>query len=84
MLSVAEAVLSQQRHCEAATLGELLADLQALVNRHPYVQVLAGACACLTTLALKEEAAARQLASLAGVFAGWLREPQGGAAAQVR
>ncbi|PSC68988.1 nipped-B B isoform X2 [Micractinium conductrix] len=82
VLSVAEAVLSQQRHCEAATLGELLADLQALVNRHPYVQVLAGACACLTTLALKEEAAARQLASLAGVFAGWLREPQGGAAAQ--
>lgn len=81
VLSVLDAVLSQQRHCEAATLGELLADLHQLINRHPFVQVLAGACTCLTTLAHKEEAAAGQLASLAAVYDTWLREP-GAAASQ--
>lgn len=81
VLSLLDAVLCQLRHCEAATLSELLADLHQLINRHPFVQVLAGACACLTTLAHKEEAAARQLASMAAVYASWLRDPNSASSA---
>ena len=75
MLSLLDGVLGQLKHCESGTLSELLTDLHQLINRHPYVQVLAGACACLTTLAGKEESAARQLASSAAVYTAWLREP---------
>ena len=75
MLSLLDGVLGQLKHCEAGTLSELLTDLHQLINRHPYVQVLAGACACLTTLAGKEESAARQLVSSAAVYTAWLREP---------
>lgn len=51
------------------------ADIHQLINRHPFVQVLAGAAACLTTLASKDEGAARQLASTAAIYSGWLRDP---------
>lgn len=74
VLSVLGGVLGQQARCEAATLAQLLPDLLHLVNRHPYVQVLAAAAACLTTLAAKEAAAATQLAGCAAFYAARLRE----------
>lgn len=43
ILSVLDGVLSQlSGGVEAATLGELVADLAALVNRHPFVQAREG------------------------------------------
>lgn len=51
------------------------ADIHQLINRHPFVQVLSGAAACLATLAAKDEVAARQLASTAAIYASWLRDP---------
>ena len=77
VLSVLDGVLSQLSGCEAGTLPELLADVLQLINKHPFVQVLAGAAACLTTLAGKEPEAAAALANSAAVYAGWLRDPAG-------
>lgn len=77
MLSVLDGVLGTLGGCEAGTLPELLADVLQLINKHPFVQVLAGAAACLTTLAAKEPVAAAALANSAAVYAGWLRDPTG-------
>ncbi|PRW45458.1 nipped-B isoform X2 [Chlorella sorokiniana] len=75
VLSITEGVLSQLKHCEAGTQAELLGDIHQLINRHPFVQVLSGAAACLATLACKDEGAGRQLASTAAIYASWLRDP---------
>lgn len=80
MLSILDGVLSQLKGCEGGTLPELLADVLQLINKHPFVQVLAGATACLTTLAAKEPAAAAALASSASVYAAWLRDQGQGTA----
>lgn len=75
VLSVLDGVLSQTQAVEEGTLDELLGDVNLLINRHPFVQVLAAACGCLTTLAARDTAGARALATTAASFAGWLRDP---------